>query len=268
MALKTPQHTTDTLPSQVFADVKDDMATLEGALDANLNGATAQLTPASGKVPMGDGAGKIPRGWMPDGLGKRSTNLSTDYPLQTWSDSLDNGKYDVSLSVPQNGLPIGYWYIDVQRHINDNVANQFRTLTAISFGSGNTPNQVYRSTCKNSVWTPFMRQTADEPLTWITPTLLNGWLDFTAGWNALIAKDSAGTVFSKGLIKSGSIINLTTLFILPVGMRPLTSLSFSERASGGFVNIQVKPSGEVQILNYTGNPTGYTGITFNFKAEQ
>ena len=269
MALKTPQHTTDTLPSQVFADVRDDMATLEGALNANLNGATAQLTPASGKVPMGDGAGKIPRGWMPDPLGKRSPRLADNYQLHTWSDSLENGRYVVYLSTPQNGLSAGYWYIIVNRYSYDTQTTQHRTITAIGFGvGGNQANQVYQSTCTAGAWTPFIRQAADETLTWLTPTLVNGWVENGGGWNALIAKDSAGTVFSKGLIKSGTVTLGTTLFTFPVGMRPKTHLSFVTRTSGGFANVQILSNGALQISTYTGNPAGYLDVTLNFKAEQ
>jgi len=100
---------------------------------------------------------------MPQGLRRVSTHLSNNYQLQTWSDTLEDGHYDVYLSIPQNGLPTGWYYIDVHRHVQDTTTNQWRTLTATSFGAGNTPNQVYKSTCSLGVWTPFERLAQARP---------------------------------------------------------------------------------------------------------
>jgi len=116
---------------------------------------------------------------MPQGLQRVSTSLPTDYQLQTWSDALEDGHYDVSLTVAQNGLPAGWWYIDVQRHTLDGAANPWRTLTATSFGSGNTPNDVYQSTDNNGIWTPFERMTKDVDFTAsLTP---NGYQKLPSG---------------------------------------------------------------------------------------
>jgi len=70
---------------------------------------------------------------MPAGLQRVSTHLPNDYALQTWSDALEDGKYDVSLAAAQNGLPVGWWFIDVQRHSADISSNQWRVITARSF---------------------------------------------------------------------------------------------------------------------------------------
>jgi len=100
---------------------------------------------------------------MPQGLRRVATQLADNSPLQTWSDTLEDGHYDVYLSIPQNGLPTGWYYIDVHRHVQDATTNQWRTLTATSFGAGNTPNQVYKSTCSLGVWTPFERLAQARP---------------------------------------------------------------------------------------------------------
>jgi len=107
----------------------------------------------------------IARTQMPQGLQRVSTNLPADYQLQTWSDALEDGHYDVSLTVPQNGLPVGWWYIDVQRHSYDLNGSRWRTLTATSFGPQHTPNDVYKSTCTGGIWTPFERMTKDVDFT-------------------------------------------------------------------------------------------------------
>jgi len=91
------------------------------------------------------------------GLQRVSSNLPADYPLQTWSDSLEDGHYGVQLTVAQAGLPIGWYYLEVQRANNDVVGTQNRTITATSFGIVNIGNQEYKSTCSNGVWTTFVK---------------------------------------------------------------------------------------------------------------
>jgi len=117
---------------------------------------------------------------MPQGLRRKSTYLGTDYNFSLWRDGLEDGHYDVYLSVAQNGLPRGYWYIDVQRHYNDIPSNNWRTIRAIGFGAGNKANEIYQSTCALGTWTPFEK----------------------------IAKHSAGEIFAfaGAAIPSGSII--------------------------------------------------------------
>lgn len=58
---------------------------------------------------------------------------------------------------------------------------------------------------------------------WITPTLVNGWMPYSAAYNTEgYYKDSFGVVHLRGLIKNGTTTPGTTLFTLPVGYRPVT----------------------------------------------
>jgi len=137
---------------------------------AEVNALIAQNTPVSSGLTAASVNAQIDarallRVNMPQGLHRVATNLPVDYKLQTWSDALEDGHYDVQILTPQGGLPAGWWYIDVQRHAGDGVANQYRTITATSFGSGNTPNDVYQSTDHQGIWTPFERMTKDVDFT-------------------------------------------------------------------------------------------------------
>jgi len=98
---------------------------------------------------------------MPQGLQRVSTNLPNDYPLQTWSDALEDGHYNVGLTTPQAGLPADWYYIDVQRYDTDLSTYQYRTITARSFGSSGPANIMYMSSNHLGVWTPFQRITKD-----------------------------------------------------------------------------------------------------------
>jgi hypothetical protein len=58
---------------------------------------------------------------------------------------------------------------------------------------------------------------------WITPTLLNGWV--TAQWDSfpdipMYTKDSAGSVYIRGMVKGGTTGYNVPIFILPEGYRP------------------------------------------------
>jgi len=64
MALRTTNQTGDETSDKFWNDLIADMATIEATLAAVLNGATAQIAAASGKVPLGDGTGKIGNDWL------------------------------------------------------------------------------------------------------------------------------------------------------------------------------------------------------------
>jgi len=112
----------------------------------------AQYTTSSEVLALIDGRA-LKRINMPKGLQRTATNLPIDYPLHTWTDVLENGFYSVYLTVAQNGLPRGWWYIDVQRHSTDISANKNRSMSAWAL---NTPagkyNELYHSTLIGSVW--------------------------------------------------------------------------------------------------------------------
>jgi len=79
-------------------------------------------------------------------------HLPTNYPLQTWGDDLALGAYDVGLSVPQNGLPPGWWYIEVMRHSYDTSTNQYRYLRATPLNNTLATMPVYHCSVMAGIW--------------------------------------------------------------------------------------------------------------------
>jgi len=82
----------------------------------------------------------------------RVRNLPADYALQTWADDLAIGAYSVNLTVAQNGLPAGWWYIEVMRHAGDSIANQYRHLRATPLNWPLATRPVYHCSDVNSTW--------------------------------------------------------------------------------------------------------------------
>jgi hypothetical protein len=79
---------------------------------------------------------------------------------------------------------------------------------------------------------------------WVSPALLNGWVNYTQKWNyAGFAKDPLGWVHLRGLVSSGS----GTVFLLPVGCRPIAQVLTGGQTSPGGVQarIDVAATGEV-----------------------
>ncbi|MDX8384347.1 MAG: hypothetical protein R8M45_09715 [Ghiorsea sp.] len=107
-------------------------------------------------TPATDSSSQIPRTQMPGGLARTSTMLPFDYPLQTWSDALENGEYIIFNTTAQNGLPIGQWYLTVQRYSGDTSVNQQRVLTCVDLNGANA-GEVYRATDIGAVWSSFIR---------------------------------------------------------------------------------------------------------------
>jgi len=200
----------------------------------------------------------------------RVRHLPQDYALQTWADDLALGAYDVNLTVAQNGLPIGYWYIEVMRHSYDGVGWQFRYLRATPLVYTLATMPVYHCSVVAgawSAWTPV----GDNPLTWHTPTFVNSWADYGVGYNARYAKDlTNGIVYMKGLVKGGSNTTNTTIFTLPVGMRPSTNIVLSQAVSGGEGRLDITSSGAVQFTGqnpHTGDANLFLSISATFKGE-
>jgi len=196
----------------------------------------------------------------------RVGHLNNDYALQTWADDLAIGAYNVFLSVSQNGLPAGWWYIEAMRHTADGVNNQHRYLRATPLNASLSSQPVYHCSVVGGVWSAWSA-IGDNPLTWYTPTFVNSWADF----NALYAKDvTNGVVYMKGLVKGGSNTINTTIFTLPVGMRPSTDILLSSSTNGGSGAIQILKTGDVQFTGaapHTGNATSFLSITATFKGE-
>jgi len=200
----------------------------------------------------------------------RVRHLPADYGLQTWADDLAIGAYNVFLSVSQNGLPAGYWYIEVMRHFYDSATNQYRYLRATPLNALLASQPVHHCSVIGGVWSAWSA-IGDNNFTWYTPTFVNSWADAATGWYARYTKDlTNGVVYMKGLVQGGSNTTVTTIFTLPVGMRPSTNLMLSQATSGGVGRVDIYPSGAVQFVGndaHTGNATTWVSITATFKGE-
>lgn len=121
-----------------------------------------------------------------------------------------------------------------------------------------------------------MNKKADKDTpAWITPTLLNGWGGFNQNGytTARFFKDSMGYVHIDGLIKGGSVVAGTTVFVLPVGYRPsqvLSSASMSastDEVTTSLTRIRVGTDGQVQLSS--GALSGFVVLNIPpFLAEQ
>jgi len=242
---------------------------------------TSLTVPPSNLLPGPQGPQGVPgtSDLMPDNVtpihGLRAFNgravlLAADYALQAWADTLTSGLYVVSLTVAQGNLVPGWWYIEVIRHSGDASGNEFRTLRATR-ANKTSANHVYMSTDVLGTWSPWHRLTTDAPLAWLAPTLINGWLNYGGLNQALYAQDDAGNVFIKGLVKGGSDTTTTTIFTLPSGMRPLTTLIMATSISGGTGRLQISNAGDVLFVGtsaHTGNANTFVSIVATFKGEQ
>ena len=101
---------------------------------------------------------------------------------------------------------------------------------------------------------------------WIAPTLLNGWVNSGGSYaTAGYMKDSMGFVHIKGLVKDGVTTVTTSLFVLPVGYRPLETLYFSTLSNGLFGGGFIASDGRVGII--AGSNVSFSLFIPPFKAE-
>ena len=99
---------------------------------------------------------------------------------------------------------------------------------------------------------------------WITPTLLNAWVNFDSNRsNCQYTKDSLGFVHLKGNVKSGSLGMAT--FTLPSGYRPALQMIFATASNIAFGQANILSSGNVIIT--TGSPASFSLDGISFRAE-
>ncbi|WP_248930147.1 hypothetical protein [Paenibacillus hamazuiensis] len=104
---------------------------------------------------------------------------------------------------------------------------------------------------------------------WITPTLLNGWVDYGDSNRPKIGymKDEFGKVYLTGVIKNGSIGATTPAFYLPAGYRPTKLFSDQGLSLNGVAcNVDIAPNGAVRIL--TGDSTFISLMNISFFIDQ
>lgn len=102
--------------------------------------------------------------------------------------------------------------------------------------------------------------------TWISPTLLNSWVNLGAGYaTAGYKKDDLGNVEIKGTIRNGTATSGTTLFVLPAGYRPLEIMLRPTATGSVYGQFYITPAGLVVID--AGSNTSFA-INTTFRAEQ
>jgi hypothetical protein len=95
---------------------------------------------------------------------------------------------------------------------------------------------------------------------WITPTLLNGFTQYTT-YTIGYRKDVANRVTFKGIYTNTT--NGTTMFSLPVGYRPLVNIYFALNAAGTSTTyLYITSSGAVVFAGTTGVKIDLTGMSF------
>ena len=88
---------------------------------------------------------------------------------------------------------------------------------------------------------------------WTDATLVNSWVNYGAPYaNASYRKDALGWVHIRGVIKSGTTTNPTTLFTLPAGYRPSNSYVMATDSNFAHALFTVGSNGLVQF-NAGGN---------------
>lgn len=110
-----------------------------------------------------------------------------------------------------------------------------------------------------------------QSLTWVTPTLINSWLDFGGSWAVAYSKDAFGVVRGGGLVTGGLNSSTTDIYTLPVGFRPIRRQMFSVVLANGVGRLDVNAAGAVSFngLNtHTGNASTWLSVSYAFRAEQ
>ena len=97
---------------------------------------------------------------------------------------------------------------------------------------------------------------------WITPTLLNGWVNFDSGYASCQYRiDSLGTVHLKGMIRNGTLG--VPCFTLALGYRPIESQHHLSLSSDIARTLTITSSGDVRISSMASKSwVSFNGITF------
>lgn len=99
---------------------------------------------------------------------------------------------------------------------------------------------------------------------WITPTLLNGWENYSETQSAQYIKDNFGFVRLRGMVKSGTSRIIT---VLPAGYRPLETVYFIVNNSTAPRQLTISGTGTLLLITgFTDTWVSLDGISF--KAEK
>lgn len=101
---------------------------------------------------------------------------------------------------------------------------------------------------------------------WITPTLLNSWVNFGAPYRTCQYRRLNGVVYVSGLLKSGTTTANTVLFNLPAGFRPSANLFFGTQSNSAMATVQLAGNGDLSLS--AGVSALSLTLMFAFIAEQ
>lgn len=100
---------------------------------------------------------------------------------------------------------------------------------------------------------------------WITPTLVNSWVNFGSGTdNASYMKDTLGFVHLKGRVKSGTIG--ATIFTMPVGYRTNFTKAFVVDSNAMFGRLTIASDGSVVCAVGSNVFVSLDGVSFKAEA--
>ena len=168
--------------------------------------------------------------------------LDTRYYTET---ELNNGQLDTRYFTEtelSNGALDTRYYTETELN-NGQLDTRYFTETELSNGALDT--RYYTETEVTNALALKADKTQEA---WITPTLLNGWVESL--FSIRYRKDSFGIVHIKGRISGGT--NGTVAFILPVGYRPTQATGMLGMSDTNVVpRITVNSDGTVTINNFT-----------------
>jgi Tfp pilus assembly protein PilV len=130
-----------------------------------------------------------------------------------------------------------------------------------SVGIYGTPNYAIAArgstTSYLSVNVPYIAN--NGAVTWVTPAILNGMVNFGGGFTTLqYGKTSDGVVMVKGLLKGGTVSNGTKVFTLPSGFHPSSRMLLPSASNNHHARIDVDTNGNVYLMG--GGDVNYTSF--------
>ena len=161
----------------------------------------------------------------------------------------------------------GWFFVIVQGH-----DSSWATQTAITFGSGNTANQIYTRTKSSGTWGPWAEQITTNNIAaqvaanlpaqeaWHDVTLPSGWILLSPGDKVQYMKDSLGFVHMRGRAQTDTLMNSLTL---PVGYRPASDVWIAgvSNTLPGFGAV-LTALGAINKINSTVSYVMFDAVTF------
>ena len=98
---------------------------------------------------------------------------------------------------------------------------------------------------------------------WITPTLLEGWANMSAGRNLYYRKNNFGNIEFKGGVVNATGVG-TNIMQLPLGYRPSISVNYTVVYGSSIVRLYIGSDGNVALYSVTaGSSLELNHVTIN-----